>query len=114
MIVVRLELVSAQTGEVTNLGVAEIANDGKGTADVGNYEVRLFQWGPGRKLWRKGQVEGFPRKAFGPWDLLCIGVAQALGAERLGKLVASRGAEPEKATDPIVFGDDEADQVERF
>lgn len=93
MILVRLELLSAVTGEVKDLGVAEIANDGKGSVDLGDYNVRLYKWGGGRRLWRQGHVTGFPRKTFGPWDLLAIGLIQALGKDRMMRLcdTASEG-----------------------
>ena len=38
MIVVKVELHSAVTGQVSVIGSMVIANDGSGTSDIGNYE----------------------------------------------------------------------------
>lgn len=69
MVRVTIDLVSANDGSVRNLGVAEIANDGTGTGDIGNYKIALSKFG-GKGVWRKGTLQGFPRKALGGWDLL--------------------------------------------
>lgn len=50
------------------LGVAEIANDGTGTASNGHYRYKLSKRG-GRGLWRRGTVRNFPRQKLGAWDL---------------------------------------------
>jgi hypothetical protein len=55
------------------IGVIEIANDGTGTVDVGNYDVKLTKEPPiakTRGTWRKGVVRNFPRRTLGPYDLL--------------------------------------------
>lgn len=57
----------------TTLGVIEIANDGTGGADEGNYDVRLSKEPPiarRKGVWKTGKVLGFPRKKLGPYDLL--------------------------------------------
>jgi hypothetical protein len=65
-----------------DLGTAYITNDGTGTADIGNYDVRLGRM-RGRGVWRTGRVEGFKRKILGPWDLLCLALAALVG-KRIG------------------------------
>jgi hypothetical protein len=62
-----------------HLGTAEIANDGGGTADLGNYRVRLSTWGNPPRLWRTGRLEGFPRQKLGPWDLMLWALAAVVG-----------------------------------
>lgn len=78
MIRIRVELISARTGETTLLGQAIIANDGKGTPTQGDYSFKLSQRG-GRQWWREGAVEGFPRKRLGAWDLLYRCLREAVG-----------------------------------
>lgn len=53
------------------LSVAEIANDGTGTLDTGNYVFTLSKGEQAnRNVWRQGAVRGFPRRQLGVWDLL--------------------------------------------
>ncbi len=61
------------------LGQAIIANDGTGTHDTGNYNVRLMKWGPGERAWKRGRVVGFPRLKLGPWDLLFCALRNCVG-----------------------------------
>ena len=84
MILVTVELVPASGGPKRHLGTAKIVNDGTGSAAVGNYRFELSKWGqPGwglpSRVWRRGQIEGFPRKKLGPWDLLCRALAACVG-----------------------------------
>ena len=79
MLRITIDLLSARTGKCTTLGVAEIGNDGTGTQTYGNYNVRLFKWGSGRRLWRTGKVTEFPRQRRGPWDLLYQALDVTLG-----------------------------------
>lgn len=51
------------------LGLLEIQNDGSGTEESGNYDVRLAH-GPKGRHWLKARVEGFPRQEKGPWHLV--------------------------------------------
>lgn len=53
-----------------HLGTAEIENDTTGDVLFGNYKVRLSKWGKPTHTWKRGKVNGFPRKKLGPWDLL--------------------------------------------
>jgi hypothetical protein len=82
VIVVKVELRGANSGQVTTLGEAEICNVG-GTLTRGKYRVDVYNWnrrkdGRGR-IWKKAWIEGFPRKRLGGWDLLlrCLSAALA-------------------------------------
>lgn len=70
MIVVKIELHSARTGKVTELGRLHIANDGTGTKSRGNYNVTKIG-----KRRRKlppvtARVENFPRLSYSVFRLL--------------------------------------------
>lgn len=83
------------------LGVAEFANDWTGTDEVGNYRVSLFKWGTARRLWKEGFIQGFPRKRFGPWDLLFLGMLACLGEDRITRLGLARIKTDEMGGKPI-------------
>jgi len=68
MIVVKVELHSAITGEVTTLCQATICNDGKGTYTRGNYNVRLF--GKNGREMSHGFISAWPRKSKHVWHLI--------------------------------------------
>lgn len=89
MIVVTISLVSANTGRVSVLGELVISNDGTGTPDRGNYDVRLGRkpsdgrTNPQRVLanpLRTGKVENYPRLTYSVWEL----VKRALAAVKAG------------------------------
>lgn len=69
MIRVTVELLSARTGKTELLGVARISNVG-GTPTSGSYSAELTKRGSQTTAWRRGHVQGFPRKRLGGWDLL--------------------------------------------
>lgn len=87
MIVVRVELHSANTGEVSEIGRMIIANDGTGDRDQGNYIVKLGRKGTtlNGAIWakphREGEVKDYARNAYSVWEL----VARALKSVRFGK-----------------------------
>ena len=90
MIVVRIELHSARTGEVTELGKMLIANDGTSpNPKRGDYTVKLARRGvtdpDHSKTWnrpqRQARVEKYPRLSFSVWVLVARGL-KALGIER--------------------------------
>lgn len=85
MIRVTVELVSAIDPKRNKvLGVAVIANDGKGTATHGNYDVVLSKAGAAiSQKWRQGRVEGFARKNRGGWDLLFLALRACVGERNL-------------------------------
>lgn len=53
-----------------HLGTLEIANDGTGNSETGNYAVRLAKFGRPNQSWMRGAVRGFDRIKKGPYDLL--------------------------------------------
>jgi hypothetical protein len=61
------------------LGAIEIVNDGTGDVNTGHYDVTIFKWGEGRRVWRRGRVEAFPRRRLGPHDLLYRALAATVG-----------------------------------
>lgn len=78
MIVVTIELRSAVTGRVSQLGKIVIANDGTGTPTSGNYWGKLY----GKKkdvVLRESVVRSFPRKRLLAHDLLYRILRNALG-----------------------------------
>lgn len=68
MIRVKVELISARTGQTTLLAMAAIANDGKGSKTLGNYDA-AFTLKSGR-VWRESHVEAFPRTRKNVWWLI--------------------------------------------
>jgi hypothetical protein len=82
VIVVKIELHSAVTGKVTEIGRAYIANDGNGTAARGNYNAAICRRGTtaqpssyktamgNERPARTGRVENFPRKSYNVWRLV--------------------------------------------
>jgi hypothetical protein len=79
MIVVKIELHSAITRRVTELGRMVICNDGTGSAKRGNYDAYVLrkhftegQWlaRPERVTGRQGRVEEYPRLSYTVWRLV--------------------------------------------
>lgn len=74
MIVIKVEMWPlGDESKAYEIGRGVIANDGTGTDERGNYDVRLLKSDVYAKrpgVWKKGRVEGFPRRVLGPWDLL--------------------------------------------
>jgi hypothetical protein len=85
MLVIRIELWPlGNEQKKRELGLAHIVNDGSGTGDVGNYDVRLFkspEYAKSAGTW-KGRVDGFPRRRLGPWDLLFRALQSTVGTRR--------------------------------
>jgi len=79
MLIVRIELHSAVTGEIRTLATGKITNTGTGSPAQGNYRIELRD--AAGRLWKSGYIEGFPRKRLLAWDLLF---------RALRKLVADR------------------------
>lgn len=86
MIVVKIELHSANTGEVTELGRAIIANVG-GTRSSGNYDVRVARKGTTdlKSVWgspaRTGSVTQYPRLTYNVWRLVSRAIRAAFPEE---------------------------------
>ena len=76
MIVVRVELHSAVTGEVETLGALRIANDGTGTRNLGNYDVERVNRS-GRR--RRGRVERHRRMQVSVWRLVQDAIEATFG-----------------------------------
>ncbi len=75
MIVVRVELWSAATGEKTELARMHIANTGTGTAARGSYFGQTFRGRSAPALSKlieakQGHVENFPRQQLHVWNLV--------------------------------------------
>lgn len=70
-----------------HLGTIDIANDGRGTRERGNYMVRLSKFGRPTTDWKKGAVLDFPRQTLGPYDLLLRALIATVGS-RNRRLVA--------------------------
>lgn len=77
MIIVKVELHSAITGKVTELGRLRITNDGTGSAERGNYDVAPFGKG-GRSILRMARVENYPRLSYSVFRLIRLAL-EALG-----------------------------------
>lgn len=83
MIVVRVELHSAVTGKVTELGRMHIANDGTGTASKGHYDGYTIR-GRSREALdvgvpqRRARVENYSRESQHVWNLVSL-MLKAMG-----------------------------------
>ena len=64
MLIVKIELHSAVTGQVKTVATGKIVNTGTGSPTQGNYRVELRD-AAGRE-WKSGHIEGFPRKRLLP------------------------------------------------
>ncbi len=77
MLVIKIELHSAVTGEIKTIATGAIVNTGAGTLTQGDYRVELRN-ALGRP-WKSGTVKGFPRKRLLAWDLLARALYNVLG-----------------------------------
>lgn len=78
MILVRVELHSARTGKVTELGRMHISNVGTGTAERGNYRIEVMRKGSQDRVQRAGAVLGYPRLSYPVWELVRRALAAVL------------------------------------
>lgn len=69
MIIVRVELHSAISGEITEIGRMSITNDGTGTQSKGNYVIKLFRKGF-KSVLKQGTVLDHPRLSTSVWTLV--------------------------------------------
>lgn len=74
MLVVKVELHSAITGEVSEIGRMRIINDGTAPDRRGNYNIELMRRGANHRVQRSGRVFDHPRLTQSVWQL----VAKAL------------------------------------
>lgn len=79
MLVVRIELHSARTGKVSEIGRMVIANDGVATSKDprrGSYTVKIGRKGHdlNAAIWKRPQrearVEDYPRQSYTVWELV--------------------------------------------
>jgi hypothetical protein len=99
MLVVKIELHSANTGEVKEIGRMHISNVG-GTNDRGDYKVDVlkrgafrgrarqseYRWGDLQQLptTRTGSVENYPRLSYNVWRLVLRALRSAFPEEKNG------------------------------
>ena len=84
MIVVKVELHSSVTLEVTELGRTVIYNDGTGTGARGNYWANVCRRGSTdyTKPTRVGRVVAYPRTAYNVWRLVIRALRSAFPEEK--------------------------------
>jgi hypothetical protein len=89
MLVIKIELHSAITGRVTEIGRMNIANDGNGTHSIGHYKAQVLRRGnttPGwetneKRITRRGAVDNYPRQAYNVWRLVLRALKSAFPEE---------------------------------
>lgn len=70
MLVVTIDLLpQGDESKKETIGKMFIINDGTGDVATGNYQVSLMRRGE-NKIWKQGNVRGFPRITLGAYDLL--------------------------------------------
>ncbi len=82
MILVKIELHSAITGKITQLGQMQICNTGHATKENpkrGDYEISLFRKGSTTKVQRQGLVRDYPRQSYTVWELVRRALECTLG-----------------------------------
>ena len=119
ILIVKIELHSAVTGEVTTIATGKIVNTGTGSPSQGNYRIELRD--AAGRMWKTGHIEGFPRKRLLAWDLLCRALEKLVGSRNVCRdsplLYASgiRGPKmPHKATPTRGAGDDRSTSQPRY
>lgn len=70
MIVVKVELHSAQTGKATEIGKMFIVNDGKGSKRRRNYIVAVTRRRNSCVVQRRGEVKNHPSLSVSVWTLV--------------------------------------------
>lgn len=79
MIIVKIELHSAITGRVTEIGRMRLCNDGTSdNATRGAYNVEVMRRGTD-KVQKRGRVENYPRLAYSVWELVRRALVATLG-----------------------------------
>lgn len=82
MILVKIELHSAITGKVTELGRMQISNTGHATKENpkrGDYEIELMRKGTKDKVQKRGLVRDYPRESYTVWELVRRALECSLG-----------------------------------
>jgi hypothetical protein len=70
VIIVKVELHSARTGKVTEIGRMCISNVGSGSDTRADYYIELMRRGTTNKAQRLGHVSDYPRKSYSVWELV--------------------------------------------
>lgn len=82
MIIVRVELHSAITNEVSEIAKVHIYNDGTSQdPKIGHYNVEVLHKN-GKKVTRRGRVNGYPRQAYHVLRLVVRALKSAFPEER--------------------------------
>lgn len=84
MLVVKIELHSAITGRVSELGRMQISNTGKGSYDRGDYAVEVLRRSgvTGGAVTRTGEVKNYPRLSYNVWRLVSRALRSAFPEEK--------------------------------
>lgn len=78
MLVIKIELHSAITGTVTEIGRMHIINNGRGSHTRGEYDVEIMRRGT-RKVQRRAMVRDYPRLSYTVWELVRRALVAGLG-----------------------------------
>lgn len=71
MIVIKVELHSARTGKISEIGRMTISNDGTGKhPQSGNYNIRLMRRSTTSTIQKECRVEGYSRLSSPIWSLV--------------------------------------------
>lgn len=80
MIRVTIEMLPrGDESKARHMGTIEIANEGTGTLDLGNYKVRCSKMAKPTQTWKTGAIKGFNRKTRGVHDLLLLALLAVVG-----------------------------------
>lgn len=79
MIVVKIELHSAVTGKVSEIGRMVLSNDGGGSRTRGNYNIQVMRRGTTDKVQKHGFIANYPRLAYSVWELIRRALETTLG-----------------------------------
>lgn len=92
MLVIKIELHSAITGAVSEIGRMNIANEGTGTAQRGDYKVQVIRRSAptDKGFWdynasnvtRTGEVKNYPRLSYNVWRLITRALLSAFPEEQ--------------------------------
>jgi hypothetical protein len=81
VIVIKVELHSARTGKISQLGKMHISNDGTVLNQTrGNYNVEVLRKGSDRVA-RRGKVYDFPKASYNIWRLVFRALRSAFPEE---------------------------------
>lgn len=79
MLIIKIELLSANTGKTTEIGRMHIVNNATGTYKHGNYDVEIMRRGTTNKVQRRGSVTDYPRQSYTVWELVRRALVAGLG-----------------------------------